>query len=72
MSFAFQPTTTPLVFISYLMYMLSHPLKPIEDWIFRILYFFSRIKHYSFQRFNVLSIILTITHQGVFAKSIKL
>ena len=44
--------------------MLSHPLKPIEDWIFRILYFFSRIKHYSFQRFNVLSIILTTRSLG--------
>ena len=27
----------------YLMYMLFHPLKPIEDWMFRILYFFSKI-----------------------------
>ena len=34
----------PVVHIPYLMYMPSHPLKPIVDWIFRILYFLSRIQ----------------------------
>ena len=31
--------------ISYLIYMPFHPLKPIVDWIFRILYFLSRIQN---------------------------
>ena len=45
--------------ISYLMKMLSHPLKPTDDWILRILYFLSEIQN-EFQRFNTLPVILTL------------